>query len=956
MANKPRLLKKYTLVFLGLVIVFSLIISGISLFSLNGIFSEQLKDYQSKFVEQNKDMIHSRVQIALGILKHFYAQTMPQNMQQTMQRNLKVLAELSAKSLIAEYQDELSREPEQALRNHLLQLVSNLNHKSGKFWLLDANGTLLYYPRLKNWQGKNVSQFLDADGRTIFQEVLNQVKQTKQGSLVFKFFDSKTKKVQSYCTYFVKLPMFNWILGADSSFAYYHSLLTKHYQRIALNALGSLRFGQDSLGYFFVLDGNYKILVHPRDDLIGQVLPRSLSLNVQKLLANQDKGFLFYKWPKLTQNVLVDKMAYLVRFKPWNWILGTSVYLDDIEKDITFWQNSFIQKQVKIFWVVGLSFFAFILFVGWIFYRLSKGLIFVRLTRLKEILDKIVQGRLKEIKSEQSQNRDDEIGEIEQGLCELGSNLRFILQQLSNGLEQLKQGKQFKVDKSVLQGCYQEILVKIEKILTEFGQSITKLETLAKSLEQGQLGRDWEDSQAVIPAFRGVWTCLLETRKHLADTIMVLREIISHTEKGEFYFELEVRKLPGIYQKLVEDLEDVVANFVLILEEISLIAEQVAQGNLEVKINLEQFAGSYQDIFKVLDKIISQLKARLSETQNFLNREQELTRLKELIEGDKNIDDAYERIKILLANKFALKAFRFYEIGQSGHKMETVIKIGEEEKDFCVEQIDFDRELCRAQRTGELIENKGYSWGNVCEFMPEQAISWCLPFVGSKGVRYVLQILGAKDDPEELARIENRLSEIKTYINVLVPILEAKRLVASLQEKSLKDGLTLLYNRYFLDEYIVKTSELARRNQTNLTVFMLDIDFFKQVNDEFGHDAGDEVLRQMASLFLGSVRSSDVVVRYGGEEFLILLHDVDEDFVLYLAEQIRTKVEQHTFHIQNTTISKTISIGIAVFPDDAGDIWQVVKYADIALYYAKKTGRNKVVRFEPFMLEWEKQI
>jgi diguanylate cyclase (GGDEF)-like protein len=133
---------------------------------------------------------------------------------------------------------------------------------------------------------------------------------------------------------------------------------------------------------------------------------------------------------------------------------------------------------------------------------------------------------------------------------------------------------------------------------------------------------------------------------------------------------------------------------------------------------------------------------------------------------------------------------------------------------------------------------------------------------------------------------------------------------------------------------------------------MCDMDFFKQVNDEHGHDVGDIVLKDTSKVLRDSVRESDVVIRFGGEEFLILLIDTEPDYGMQVAEKIRENIEKIKFKASNgTVLKKTISMGVSEFPKDTKGFWQAIKFADVALYSAKDTGRNKCVRFVPDM--WE---
>ncbi|MDP1957614.1 MAG: GGDEF domain-containing protein, partial [Rhodocyclaceae bacterium] len=181
------------------------------------------------------------------------------------------------------------------------------------------------------------------------------------------------------------------------------------------------------------------------------------------------------------------------------------------------------------------------------------------------------------------------------------------------------------------------------------------------------------------------------------------------------------------------------------------------------------------------------------------------------------------------------------------------------------------------------------------------------------------------------------------------PVLEAKRLMEHLRENSLRDAMTGLYNRRFLEEYIGTLVSGTQRRKSSIAVLMLDLDFFKQVNDTHGHEVGDKVLKTLADVLLRNVRSSDIAVRYGGEEFLLALMDTGAEGAMKVAEKIRAEVAATKVPVAGGMLQKTISIGVAEFPGDSDTFWQIVKFADVALYAAKAGGRNRVVRFTPEM-------
>lgn len=166
---------------------------------------------------------------------------------------------------------------------------------------------------------------------------------------------------------------------------------------------------------------------------------------------------------------------------------------------------------------------------------------------------------------------------------------------------------------------------------------------------------------------------------------------------------------------------------------------------------------------------------------------------------------------------------------------------------------------------------------------------------------------------------------------------------ATIAAASKMDGLTGVYNRLFLDEQANSFIPSVLQNETSICFLMLDLDRFKSVNDNFGHLAGDDVLKNFAKILKASCRGNDFPIRYGGEEFLVLLHDVDLSDAKKIAERIREKTARELLLPDGNTI--TVSIGVSQYRQNES-LNTCLSRADKALYQAKNTGRNKVVTSE----------
>ena len=159
-----------------------------------------------------------------------------------------------------------------------------------------------------------------------------------------------------------------------------------------------------------------------------------------------------------------------------------------------------------------------------------------------------------------------------------------------------------------------------------------------------------------------------------------------------------------------------------------------------------------------------------------------------------------------------------------------------------------------------------------------------------------------------------------------------------------RDVLTRLLNRKFLPVVLGKEIHFSRQRNSHFALLAMDIDHFKQVNDQHGHEAGDMVLQQIAAILTNSSRGGDYIFRMGGEEFLVLLVDTQPADALTMAEKLRKIVAQERFRLpQDKSLQLTISVGVASYRGHP-DYQQLLRQADDALYQAKNTGRNRVVQ------------
>lgn len=183
------------------------------------------------------------------------------------------------------------------------------------------------------------------------------------------------------------------------------------------------------------------------------------------------------------------------------------------------------------------------------------------------------------------------------------------------------------------------------------------------------------------------------------------------------------------------------------------------------------------------------------------------------------------------------------------------------------------------------------------------------------------------------------------FISSLFVLMLSYKLSQNLESIATIDSLTGVLNRRGLEEAALKMQDICKRINLSMAVLLIDIDHFKKVNDHYGHLCGDDVLRHLTKVIAGILRSSDVLGRYGGEEFCVFLPNTTEGDAIGLAERIRVGIEASPLKVNRTAIKTTVSIGVADSVRAGYDFKGLVATADSAMYAAKNSGRNRVMSY-----------
>lgn len=256
----------------------------------------------------------------------------------------------------------------------------------------------------------------------------------------------------------------------------------------------------------------------------------------------------------------------------------------------------------------------------------------------------------------------------------------------------------------------------------------------------------------------------------------------------------------------------------------------------------------------------------------------------------------------------------------------------------------FSLESCCGLRTGRVRWRK-----------PAQSAVHCGHFTADPPDHYVCLPMAAHGETLGVAYVECPSAGVAAMVEFQAPLLlemieMASMAIASLnlrsrlEQQSVRDGLTGLFNRHVLELGLDRELRRAVRQRTTVAVLMLDVDHFKKFNDDFGHEAGDNVLRQVAEVLTHTMRGEDIICRYGGEEFVAILPDVSFEAALERAQHLRRVVSETRPLFRNEDRHGiTVSIGVAMYPQHAETTETLLRAADRALYEAKHQGRNRIV-------------
>ncbi|CAK0780959.1 Sensor domain-containing diguanylate cyclase [Gammaproteobacteria bacterium] len=402
----------------------------------------------------------------------------------------------------------------------------------------------------------------------------------------------------------------------------------------------------------------------------------------------------------------------------------------------------------------------------------------------------------------------------------------------------------------------------------------------------------------------------------------------------------EISNLAATFGSMAADLkdkQDMLLSYGRGLE--SLISEQTAELAYE-KANLEI---SVTERTAQLHQANDELRNQATELSR---RNQEITlfsKMNDFLQTSTTEPEAYSIISETIVHLFPEDSGAVFIFSASRDMLEATAVWGP----LPPANVSFAPNECWAHRLGQVHLAIGHErW---CPHVVDDGHMYiCLPLLAQGEMLGILHLV---DGPVKNGKADEvRMMEKCKLANILADNIGLGianlKLRESMRNMAIRDPLTRLFNRRYMEEVLVQEQHRTKRNNAQLAVIMIDIDHFKQFNDNFGHDGGDAILRALGDFLKKHVRGSDVACRYGGEEFILILSPSSAEGALRRGEKIREDAGLlRVYHANQDLSAITLSLGVAIYPDQGNSPEDIIKAADIALYRAKCSGRNRVVMF-----------
>lgn len=661
-------------------------------------------------------------------------------------------------------------------------------------------------------------------------------------------------------------------------------------QRIVLERVRTLKYGNND--YVWVSDYDSRLISHPDPKLHNSDFSNVKDVNGDLIVPpmvegalTKGEGYYSYWWRRLGKKEPVEKLTYYRNMPEWKWVIGTGVYIDDITDACQKRKNELISELRKHLHTIRIGGEGYL----YIFDSDMNMIIHpnpnIENTNFTDLLDPITQKPIGLELIAESKTKDQRLNYKWDKPSDPGHYV----------YDKISWVRHFEgTDWYICSSVYTDDLRRSASALTN-RIVLVSIAALILSIIGGYL---------FVKAFT-------DPIKRLA----VLANRISHgdlTTTAQFNRKDEIGVLARAFNNMVDQLSDQIKN-------------------LEARVG----------------ERTSELTGRVGELKQRNQEIETINSMGDMLQACKTNEEIFRVVVKTIKSLFPDSTGQLLMCNGHGRELETSItwNSGIQEGGDRL----YEPECCWSIRRGKTYVMNDSDLNEVCyhtEETDEKTAPYiCVPMITQGTIMGILHVrpqgLNPEGERREIDEGKRRLTE--TVAEHAGLALTNLKLQHTLHEQSIRDVMTGLYNRRYVEEVIQLEQHRAVRHGISIGILLLDVDHFKKVNDTYGHEAGDEVLRGLGSLLEREFRDEDTACRYGGEEFLVVLPYANLEDCRARAEELRQKVQLNLkIPWQGKDLEITVSIGVALFPDHGATLHQVVDAADAALLRAKRQGRNRV--------------
>ncbi len=763
-------------------------------------------------------------------------------------------------------------------------LLSQTIGKTGYLYCINSSGIIKVHPN-KKLMGADLSKY----------DFIQEQKRTKKGYIEYEWANPGEAAKRDKALYMVYFEPWDWIISVSSYREEFKDLFqVQDFQKSIL----SLTFGQT--GYSYVIDTKGNLIIHPK--LQGTNIFDSEDSSGRKFiqeLCEKKNGKIIYPWKNPDDLKPREKLVMFNYIEDLDWIVASSSYLDEFYGPL-----KTINYAILI--TAGVTLTVFIFMTWLISSSISKP--------LDELTQRLASGAEGDLSGRMDNQWGGELGY-------LAGNFNEFMDKTQDAKTQLleSENKYRSIFEHAVGGIFQ---IDLE------GKFLNANPSMARVL-------GYDSSKALTTKIDNVFKQLFVYPEHRLKLLSILTEFDTVERFETRLFKRDMRSIwVTMNARAIRDEKGDVTSFEGFLMDVT-----------ERKTAEEILKQSREELEQRVKSRTSELSTKLHELEQRNLEISILHEMSEMIQVCRNSEETYPIMCSYLNKFFPEDSGAIYLFNNKLPHKKPIVAWGDHE----YKEIKFTQYDCWALRHGKpyLVENvdkkiacahvtKTPGIGHLCIPMIVQGEIIGLFYLGFQQTTDDVQL-----DKSKLERKKNLAITISEQLTLSIANLTLRE---SLRLQSVQDSLTGLFNRRHMEKYLERESQRAMRHDSMLGVIMIDVDHFKKVNDTYGHEAGDLVLKMLGSYLLKNIRIEDMACRYGGEEFAVIIVDTNlEGITKKMGTICRAVRELLSVNFGRKTLKITISAGAAAFPTHSNDIQEVLSLADAALYQAKKEGRDRTI-------------